>query len=247
MARVRLGLPGRVFSKVAVALRLCTRYLVSQSVSHRGHARTFQTRKASREAIPPLCWRTRQPSLNVRRRLSAFGRCGPSLQHALVLPRRKCTRYIGLTQHPLVPRPSLGETPARAPDGMSRLAAMDQAIHKLNVGHYTLDVKLHQLQERLGLLENRMAEAEDSVQQVATHCSDNRKEIGRLEGCVKGRRIGHKCFLVYLAYETYAGHFLSSQPDGGKRENCVAMTSDDGDWWDNYCDRRMFYLCEFEA
>ncbi|XP_076872590.1 C-type lectin domain family 11 member A [Brachyhypopomus gauderio] len=196
----------------------------------------------------------------------------------------------------------------------SRLAAMDQAIHKLNVGHYTLDVKFLQLQERLGRLENRMAEAEDSVQQVASYCRDNRKEIGRLEGCVKGHKVGRKCFLVFRTYETYMGasqkcqerggrlamprdrreqealadyvktsvqpgnwpvwlgindlraeglylfedttdvtyfqwrkHFLSSQPDGGKRENCVAMTSDDGDWWDNYCDRRMFYLCEFEA
>uniref|UniRef100_A0A3B4EH28 C-type lectin domain containing 11A n=1 Tax=Pygocentrus nattereri TaxID=42514 RepID=A0A3B4EH28_PYGNA len=135
-----------------------------------------------------------------------------------------------------------------------------------------------------------------------------------LAGCVKGQKVGHKCFLVYRTYETYMGasqkcqerggrmamprdrreqealadyvksafhpgnwpvwlgindlrseglylfedttrvtyfqwrkHFLSSQPDGGKRENCVAMSSDDGDWWDNYCDRRMYYLCEFDA
>uniref|UniRef100_A0AAY4CF45 C-type lectin domain containing 11A n=1 Tax=Denticeps clupeoides TaxID=299321 RepID=A0AAY4CF45_9TELE len=50
-----------------------------------------------------------------------------------------------------------------------------------------------------------------------------------------------------VTYFQWRKHFLSSQPDGGKRENCVAMTSDDGDWWDNYCDRRMSYLCEFEA
>lgn len=50
-----------------------------------------------------------------------------------------------------------------------------------------------------------------------------------------------------VSYFQWRKHFLSSQPDGGKRENCVAMSSDDGDWWDNYCDRRMYYLCEFEA
>lgn len=49
-----------------------------------------------------------------------------------------------------------------------------------------------------------------------------------------------------VTYFQWRKHFLSSQPDGGKRENCVAMSSDDGDWWDNYCDRRMYYLCEFE-
>lgn len=50
-----------------------------------------------------------------------------------------------------------------------------------------------------------------------------------------------------VTYFQWRKHFLSSQPDGGKRENCVAMASDDGDWWDNYCDRNMYYLCEFDA
>uniref|UniRef100_A0A4W5N523 C-type lectin domain containing 11A n=1 Tax=Hucho hucho TaxID=62062 RepID=A0A4W5N523_9TELE len=50
-----------------------------------------------------------------------------------------------------------------------------------------------------------------------------------------------------VTYFQWRKHFLSSQPDGGKRENCVAMASDDGDWWDNYCDRNMSYLCEFDA
>ncbi|KAG9347518.1 hypothetical protein JZ751_005086 [Albula glossodonta] len=188
------------------------------------------------------------------------------------------------------------------------------AIHKLNVGHYTLDVKMSQLLDRVSRLDGKIGEAEDALQQVLLLSKGNRKEVGRLEGCQKGRRVGYKCFLVYRTYESYAGaaqqcqerggrmamprdrkeqealadyarsffhpgnwpvwlgindqrseglylfedgtrvtyfqwrkHFLSSQPDGGKRENCVAMSSDDGDWWDNYCDRRMYYLCEFDA
>uniref|UniRef100_A0A674MKV6 C-type lectin domain containing 11A n=1 Tax=Takifugu rubripes TaxID=31033 RepID=A0A674MKV6_TAKRU len=49
-----------------------------------------------------------------------------------------------------------------------------------------------------------------------------------------------------VSYFQWRKHFLSGQPDGGRRENCVAMASDDGDWWDHYCDRAMNYLCEFD-
>ncbi|KAJ8270706.1 hypothetical protein GJAV_G00118300 [Gymnothorax javanicus] len=197
---------------------------------------------------------------------------------------------------------------------LGRLAAMDQAIHRLNVGHYTLDVKMSQLTDRVSRLDARIGEVEDAVHQLSLLSKENRREIGRLEGCQKGRRIGYKCFLVYRTYKSYPEasklcqerggrmamprdrkeqealadyaktffhpgnwpvwlgindlrseglylfddgtrvtyfqwrkHYLSSQPDGGKRENCVAMSSDDGEWWDNYCDRRMYYLCEFDA
>lgn len=63
---------------------------------------------------------------------------------------------------------------------------MDQAIHKLNVGHYTLDVKVSQLLDRLVRLEGKVADVEDSVHDVSNFCKDNRREIGRLEGLVPG-------------------------------------------------------------
>ncbi|XP_061560583.1 C-type lectin domain family 11 member A-like isoform X2 [Phycodurus eques] len=196
---------------------------------------------------------------------------------------------------------------------LSRLAGMDQAMHRLNVGHYTLDVGVDQLMERLSRMDDKMAELEDKIREVYQHSKNNRKETGRLEGCQKGLRVGYKCYLVYHSYEDYAGaskkcmerggrmamprdrreqealadyvkslfrpgnrpvwlgvndlaaegvyifddgtpvsyfqwrrHFLSGQPDGGKHENCVAMASDDGDWWDHYCDRAMDYMCEFD-
>ncbi|CAB1416924.1 unnamed protein product [Pleuronectes platessa] len=196
---------------------------------------------------------------------------------------------------------------------LSRLAGMDQAIHKLNVGHYTLDVKVSQLMDRLSRMDGKVGELEDDIREVRQHSRDNRKEVGRLEACQKGHRMGYKCYLVYNSYVDYAGasrkclerggrmamprdrkeqealadyvksffhpgnwpvwlgvndlrsdglylfddgtrvsyfqwrrHFLSSQPDGGRRENCVAMSSDDGDWWDHYCDRTMNYVCEFD-
>lgn len=65
---------------------------------------------------------------------------------------------------------------------VSRLASMDQAIHQLNVGHYTLDVKVTQMLERISRLDNKLTEMEDSLQQVSHCCKENRKEIGRLEG-----------------------------------------------------------------
>ena len=33
---------------------------------------------------------------------------------------------------------------------------MDQAIHKLNVGHYTLDVKVSQMGDRLSRIDGKM-------------------------------------------------------------------------------------------
>uniref|UniRef100_A0A8C5DSC2 C-type lectin domain containing 11A n=1 Tax=Gouania willdenowi TaxID=441366 RepID=A0A8C5DSC2_GOUWI len=38
-----------------------------------------------------------------------------------------------------------------------------------------------------------------------------------------------------VSYFQWRKHFLSSQPDGGRRENCVAMSSDDGDCGQNLC------------
>uniref|UniRef100_A0A673JFV5 C-type lectin domain family 11 member A-like n=2 Tax=Sinocyclocheilus rhinocerous TaxID=307959 RepID=A0A673JFV5_9TELE len=99
---------------------------------------------------------------------------------------------------------------------LSRLAAMDQAIHRLNVGHYTLDIKVTQLLERMSRLENRLGDTEDAIQQVSSYCKDNRKEIGRLEGCQKGRKIGYKCFLAYRAYENYTDASQKCQERGGR-------------------------------
>lgn len=38
---------------------------------------------------------------------------------------------------------------------VSRLAGMDQTIHKLSVGHYTLDVKVSQLIDRLSTMDGK--------------------------------------------------------------------------------------------
>uniref|UniRef100_A0A8C5SKP2 C-type lectin domain containing 11A n=1 Tax=Laticauda laticaudata TaxID=8630 RepID=A0A8C5SKP2_LATLA len=45
-------------------------------------------------------------------------------------------------------------------------------------------------------------------------------------------------------FDWYQDH-LVTQPNGGTRENCVSLSSDDGKWWDNDCERRMYYICEY--
>lgn len=59
---------------------------------------------------------------------------------------------------------------------------MDQAIHRLNVGHYTLDVKVTQLLDRVSRLDGTLGEVEETMQQISLLTKENRKEIGRLEG-----------------------------------------------------------------
>ncbi|XP_028652008.2 C-type lectin domain family 11 member A [Erpetoichthys calabaricus] len=52
---------------------------------------------------------------------------------------------------------------------------------------------------------------------------------------------------IRVTFFQWRKHIHSSQPDGGRRENCVAFSTDDGDWWDNDCSRRMYYACEFDV
>ncbi|MBN3275529.1 CLC11 protein, partial [Polyodon spathula] len=197
---------------------------------------------------------------------------------------------------------------------VSRLADMDSAIHRLNVFQYNLDVKLSQLSDKVIRMDAKVGKIQDETESISRINKENHREIGRLEGCLKGHRVVRKCFLVYRFYETYAGavewcrerggriampkdkrelaalakhareffhpgnwplwigvsdrrseglylfedgirvtffqwnkQLLSSQPDGGKRENCVTLTSDDGDWWDTDCERRTYFACEFDG
>ncbi|XP_034056091.1 uncharacterized protein clec11a [Gymnodraco acuticeps] len=73
---------------------------------------------------------------------------------------------------------------------LSRLASMDQAIHRLDVGHYTLDVKVSQLMDRLTRVDARVEGLEDSIAEVYQHSKVNRKEMGRLEGWSEGTQVG---------------------------------------------------------
>uniref|UniRef100_A0A8C6UK96 C-type lectin domain containing 11A n=1 Tax=Neogobius melanostomus TaxID=47308 RepID=A0A8C6UK96_9GOBI len=131
---------------------------------------------------------------------------------------------------------------------VSRLAGLDQSIHKLNVGQYTLD-KGRRVGYKCYLVYNSFedyAGQEALADYVKTFFHPGNWPVWL--GINDLRSEGTYVFDdgTGVSYFQWRRHFLSSQPDGGKRENCVSMSSDDGDWWDHYCDRTMNYLCEFD-
>ncbi|XP_043915333.1 C-type lectin domain family 11 member A [Protopterus annectens] len=192
----------------------------------------------------------------------------------------------------------------------NRLSELDMALYRLNLRYHDLEYKTSQ---NMVKLQDKLNRVLDSMEQHSARTTKNQREIGRIAGCLKGKRVGRKCFHVFHQFETYdtaqnfchnsGGNlampkteeeyavlaryardafypgnwpiwigihdlrdeglymyqdgylvsffkwykdFLVSQPNGGKHENCVAISSDDGKWWDNDCARRMYYMCEYE-
>nr|XP_020663864.1 C-type lectin domain family 11 member A isoform X1 [Pogona vitticeps] len=194
----------------------------------------------------------------------------------------------------------------------SRLNSLDAAVHRLNVQFYHMDLRVSQFSKGLAELKGSVTEAQESLASLNEIATRNQKELGRIDGCLRGRRTQTKCFLVFKHFEVYdgaqklcearGGHLampadatemavlrrylhdafhpynwpawvgihdrraeglwlfenghrvsvfdwyrdhLVTQPNGGARENCVSLSSDDGKWWDNDCERRMYYICEY--
>ncbi|XP_060636689.2 C-type lectin domain family 11 member A [Anolis sagrei] len=194
----------------------------------------------------------------------------------------------------------------------SRLNSLDAAVHRLNVQFYHMDLKVSQFSQGLAELKGGLAETRESLASLNEVATRNQKELGRIDGCLRGRRTQTKCFLIFKNFEVYdaaqklcevrGGHLampadatelavlrrylhdafqpynwpawvgihdrrseglwlfenghrvsvfdwyrdhLVTQPNGGARENCVSLSSDDGKWWDNDCERRMYYICEY--
>ncbi|XP_054848256.1 C-type lectin domain family 11 member A [Eublepharis macularius] len=206
--------------------------------------------------------------------------------------------------------------PAQEEDGFtyvfSRLNSLDAAVHRLNVQFYHMDVKVSQFSQGLAELKAGLTEARESFASLNEVANRNQKELGKIDGCLRGRRTYSKCFLIFKHFEAYDGaqklcvarggnlampadatelailrqylhdafqpynwpawvgihdrrseglwlfengqrvsvfdwyrDHLVTQPNGGTRENCVTLSSDDGKWWDNDCERRMYYICEY--
>ncbi|XP_033026594.1 C-type lectin domain family 11 member A [Lacerta agilis] len=194
----------------------------------------------------------------------------------------------------------------------SRLNSLDAAVHRLNVQFHLMDVKVSQFSQGLAELKGSVTEAHESLDSLKEVATRNQKELGRIDGCLRGRRTHGKCFLIFKNFEVYDAaqklcelrggnlampadatelailrrylydafqpnnwpvwvgindrrseglwlfengqrvsvfdwyrDFLVTQPNGGARENCVSLSSDDGKWWDNDCERRMYYVCEY--
>nr|DBA16062.1 TPA: hypothetical protein GDO54_003496 [Pyxicephalus adspersus] len=86
---------------------------------------------------------------------------------------------------------------------MSRLSGIESAIHRLNVQFYGLDVKVSQMYQSLSKMRNKLSEAEDSITTVSEMNLRNQRQIGQIEGCMKGKRYIRKCYLIFQHFEDY--------------------------------------------
>uniref|UniRef100_A0A6I8NQG2 C-type lectin domain family 11 member A n=1 Tax=Ornithorhynchus anatinus TaxID=9258 RepID=A0A6I8NQG2_ORNAN len=216
------------------------------------------------------------------------------------------------------------------PTSLHRLAGLDSGLHQLHVRLHTLDARVAELGRGLRRMRETAAKTHEALEALEAAELRGQQERGRLEGCLKGLRLHHKCFLLVRDYESHEaaaarcgarggalampadasqmaglGDYLRralapynwpvwigvsdrraeglylfdngqrvsffawhrrprpppgsgpasappdpaglgpDQPNGGLQENCVATTSDDGTWWDQDCQRRLYFACEF--
>ncbi|XP_063798655.1 C-type lectin domain family 11 member A [Pseudophryne corroboree] len=87
---------------------------------------------------------------------------------------------------------------------MSRLSGIESAIHRLNVQFYGLDIKVTQMSQSLSKIRDKLNDAEDTISTVSEMNRRNQRQIGQIEGCLKGKRYFRKCFLIFQHFENYA-------------------------------------------
>ncbi|XP_030051296.1 C-type lectin domain family 11 member A [Microcaecilia unicolor] len=104
----------------------------------------------------------------------------------------------------------------------TRLSAMDAAIHRLNVQFHGMDVKFSQLSQSMAKLRTKLDDNEDTIASLSEMNIRNMKQVGQLEGCLKGRRFTRKCYLLFLQFESYPTAQQLCQSRGGN----LAMPAD---------------------
>lgn len=87
---------------------------------------------------------------------------------------------------------------------LSRLSGIEAAIHRLNVQFYGLDVKMTQMSQSVSKMRTKLGEAEDTIATVSEMNARNQRQIGQIEGCLKGKRYYRKCYLIFQHFENYA-------------------------------------------
>ncbi|XP_069804371.1 C-type lectin domain family 11 member A [Dendropsophus ebraccatus] len=87
---------------------------------------------------------------------------------------------------------------------LSRLSGIEAAIHRLNVQFYGLDVKMTQMSQSVSTIRTKLREAEDTIATVSEMNARNQRQIGQIEGCLKGKRYYRKCYLIFQHFENYA-------------------------------------------
>ncbi|KAG8521456.1 C-type lectin domain family 11 member A [Galemys pyrenaicus] len=114
-----------------------------------------------------------------------------------------------------IPQPSASPSPSAAPSPtptpedaityiLGRLAGLDAGLHQLHVRLHALDTRVVQLTQGLRQLREATGDTRDAVQALQEAQSRAEREHGRLEGCLKGLRLGHKCFLLSRDFEAQA-------------------------------------------
>ncbi|XP_041427527.1 C-type lectin domain family 11 member A [Xenopus laevis] len=86
---------------------------------------------------------------------------------------------------------------------MSRLSAIESAIHRLNVQFFGLNVKVNQMSQSLSTIRTKLVDVEDNIATVSELNLRNQRQIGQIEGCFKGRRLLRKCYLIFQHFENY--------------------------------------------
>ncbi|XP_063292639.1 C-type lectin domain family 11 member A [Pelobates fuscus] len=105
---------------------------------------------------------------------------------------------------------------------LSRIAALESAIHRLNVQFYGMDVKMNQMSQSLSKIRTKLSEAEDTITTVSELNSKNQRQIGHIEGCLKGKRLFRRCYLIFQHFENYATAQQNCHTRGGN----LAMPTD---------------------
>ncbi|KAG8429292.1 hypothetical protein GDO86_012309 [Hymenochirus boettgeri] len=86
---------------------------------------------------------------------------------------------------------------------MSRLSSIESTIHRLSVQFYGLDIKVNQMSQTVSKLRTKLADADDNIETISEMNLRNRRQIGQIEGCFKGRRYFRKCYLIFQHFENY--------------------------------------------
>ncbi|XP_062948301.1 C-type lectin domain family 11 member A [Cynocephalus volans] len=107
------------------------------------------------------------------------------------------------------PTPSSSPSPSPTPEDtvtyiLGRLAGLDAGLHQLHVRLHALDTRMVELTRGLRQLRETAYDTRDAVQTLQEAQARAEREHGRLEGCLKGLRLGHKCFLLSRDFEAQA-------------------------------------------
>ncbi|XP_074049886.1 C-type lectin domain family 11 member A [Macrotis lagotis] len=123
--------------------------------------------------------------------------------------------------------PTLSLAPTPTPEDaisyiLGRLTGLDSGLHQLHVRLYTLDARVAELSRGLQLLRKEARDTREALEALEATQKQGRRERGRLEGCLKGLRLGHKCFLLFRDFQAQS----AAHAQCGVRGGSLAMPAD---------------------